>query len=145
MPSDFCLSQYQKAVLNELGIALFQLTEAHSPAVESELEASLQPSQPECENALEAKSVPDTVLCCFEAPESAPFWQDVLLALPDKLKPVHVLPSEVGQFKDYRAVWQLDDRFALNHDTLITPKLFGDCNAAQKRQLWQHLQNLLDV
>jgi DNA polymerase III psi subunit len=143
------LSSYQRAILYEMGISQWQLTEP--PAV-LQIEASVyQTEQPETSvptvSPPEVVSIPQRVLLLMSANEANDSMvKDILLSLSlDKHEQVLASPEQLKNYSDYQLAWCINQEHQQNgiqwrDNCLITSSLNSFNNSEYKKQLWLALQ-----
>jgi hypothetical protein len=160
------LSDYQRAVLTELGVMCWQSqqaatdlkvsgelaktmsshdehqgTESHKAAVQSKaLEKISQLKQKQ-----ESVSYTGQIICLFAVTEPLPnLVLDILTAMGLENMPKLQLTSEqVKQAKDYALCWSMgDEAFSLSANKLLTPPIHSLRDGKLKKQLWGLIQQM---
>jgi hypothetical protein len=155
------LSDYQRGVLNELGILCWKkqiisddgaLIDATVPLAQSSLvkpQADVTNKDVALNRLQQLKteqvsvSYTGKVLCSFtSSAELTGLMRDIIGALEFADKPVVSLTkAELAQAKDYAFIWQNGDELELSNKQLITPELSKLKDPLLKKQLWQLIQN----
>ena len=156
----YVLSDYQRAILNEMGISSWKLVgnEATQSKVEDVLlaVATVTSKITSKETAL-AKlkqlkaqtsstiDISDLVLVTFLHKDTElKIFSDVLLSIGLEAKQQKYIPTEqLGQYSDYALIWTQGEKVSLKNKQLITPALAQLQHCDSKKQLWQQLQNTL--
>lgn len=163
----FQLSNYQSAVLTEMGIIPWQsrTLKADSGAnscskTQSDTDSSKKLSNPiqslrdtvksdnhaavvEKDNHV-VVSLPEHIVIIFDDwNQSSRLAQDIISALALNDKPLHIVGASESkqQFSDYALIWQQGDRIALENNILTTPRLNLLQAPTKKRLLWQLLSD----
>ncbi|KXI27608.1 hypothetical protein AX660_18780 [Paraglaciecola hydrolytica] len=159
------LSDYQRAVLNELGISCWkkqgddnvavsttsekeakhQTSVLHTPRTEtSSKEAALSKLQ-QLKTQQSSVSYAGKVLCEFTpSVDYSRLVKDVMTALELSDCPLVALTqAELAQAKDYALVWQFGDTVGLESKQLTTPQLSQFNDPALKKQLWRLIHSQL--
>ena len=152
------LSDYQRGVLNELGISCWRLqgntaTEQQAfkpakPAVETAVSSQqnalnrLQQLKSSGQNVNYARHI----VCSFSpTTDEAELFKDILLALGLDAHPVASLTGEdIARLDDYVCRWDIADKAQVTSKGLLTPPLNTLKHPAAKKQLWLILQQLGD-
>ena len=157
--SHLLLSEYQRAILNEMGISSWQLadkeknqvktdnqipdTVATSSAVISKDDALAKLKQLKVQT--QTCEATDSVLLTF-SPNDCNFqiFTDVLIALGiDANRQKHISSDQLSHYSGYPLSWSQGKKVSLNHKQLITPVLTELHQPDTKKQLWQQLQSVL--
>lgn len=161
----FQLSNYQTAVLTELGIIPWQIRSSNS---ESDVNSASK-IQPDTNNSTKlnnpiqvlretvksdsptavadgnkdvVESLPEHIVIIFDDwNQSSQIAQDILSAMELDDKPFHIVESSEPkkQYADYALIWQQGDSIVLQNNVLTTPKLNLLEAPTTKRLLWQVL------
>jgi DNA polymerase III psi subunit len=145
------LSPYQSAILNELGIRQWQLTESTSVsfAVEpiSHTAPIEEPVTPVIAPIAELIAIPEQVLLLMSTSEAAdPLIKDVLLSLSlDQHKQLTAGREELKSYCDYPLAWLFSEDtqqhgMQWRDNCLTTPSLDSLRKSECKKQLWTILQ-----
>lgn len=157
--SHLVLSDYQRAILNEMGISSWQLVDEEQSGVKSESqihEAVVTPSEViSKEDALaklkqlkvqtQTTEATDSILVTFSPSDSkSPIFNDILVALglEDKQQR-HISSEQLFHYSGYPLSWTQGKKVSFNHKQLITPALVDLHQSDTKKQLWQQLQSAL--
>jgi DNA polymerase III psi subunit len=157
--SHLVLSDYQRAILNELGIFSWQLaTEEQTQAkVDNQAHEVVRTSSEVIskEDALaklkqlkvqtQTTEVTDSVLVTF-SPTDTKFliFTDVLIAIGLEAKPQkHISTDQLNHYSGYPLSWAQGQKVSMNRNQLITPALGELQHPDTKKQLWQQLQSAL--
>ena len=164
------LTDYQRAILTEVGVTYWQFRNPNKVMVEAERLADNQTAQlsihaPEDVSKAPVKSPQDALLALQQLKEDvltlestdkvllafAPqeikseLVSDVLMALGLEDKAYkNVSAEQLAQFKDYPLSWQQGDKLTLNDNQLCTGSLSELSRPAMKKQLWQLIQQRLN-
>lgn len=162
------LSDYQRAVLSELGIVAWQSQHAADPAgLVKQTSATLSNDNvklgtsdkiSEQSNALakltqlkqskQAVSYAGQIICSFELNEPLPsLARDILQALGVEKLPIQHLDNEqLRSAKDYALLWSVADyTVEFSENTLLTPPISNLLDAKLKKQLWSQIQLAANV
>jgi len=159
--SHLALSDYQRAILNEMGISLWQLAsedktqvkvDNHSPDVmisssevisKEDALAKLKQLKAQAQKS----EVTDSVLLTFIPRDTkVQIFIDVLIALDLETKPQkHILIEQLSHYSGYPLCWIQGEKVSFNHKQLITPALTDLEHSDVKKQLWQELQSASSV
>jgi DNA polymerase III psi subunit len=159
--SHLVLSEYQRAILNEMGICSWQLVTEQQTPVKDEIqtfETITTPSKvvtkvdalaklKQLKTQSQKNEVPDTVLISSPQSDSKlQIFTDVLMALElDDKQQKHISTDQLDHYSDYALSWRLGDKISFEQDKqLITPALAELYHADSKKQLWQQLQKALE-
>ena len=152
------LSDYQQAVLQQLGIVCWRPQQDHdiSAAAQERKPLSSAAGQPVDKKVSQQQSLDKLqqlkqqtlqsyqgkVLCGFTPEQlSQGLLKDVMLYLNLTDCPlVYLAEDKLSQAKDYALLWRFTDDFAFDQHTLCTPPLSQWNSAAGKKRLWQLLQ-----
>jgi DNA polymerase III psi subunit len=155
--SPLLLSDYQRAILNEMGISSWKLkgeeqTQAKVETQPTETVATSSNVIPK-EDALarlkqlkvepQKSEVTNSILVTF-SPNDIKFqiFTDVLIALDlDAKQQKHISTNQLSHYSGYPLSWTQGEKVSLNHKQLITPALAELHHADTKKQLWQQLQS----
>jgi DNA polymerase III psi subunit len=159
--SHLVLSDYQRAVLNEMGIASWQLATAATTQVKvvnQPLEIVSIPSGVISKTDALAKlkqlklqtqkfESTDSVLMTFSASDiQFQIFTDILIALGLETKPQkHISTEQLSHFSGYPLSWTQGEKVSMNSKQLITPALAELHHPETKKQLWQQLQSALPL
>ncbi|WP_340680416.1 DNA polymerase III subunit psi [Paraglaciecola sp.] len=155
------LSDYQRAVLNELGIlcwkkqanaseseqyeavAKHHTSALHKPLPETASKESALNKLQQLKSPQPSVSYAGKVLCTFTpSAEFSALMQDVMFALELSDYPlISLTKTELAQAKDYVLVWQCGDEVEISASQLTTPELNHLNNPSFKKSLWQLIQN----
>ena len=152
------MSDYQRGILNELGISCWRLQS--SSATEHQATKQAKPtvetavsSQQNALNRLQQlKSsglnvdYAQHIVCSFSpTTDEAALFKDILLTLGLDGHPVASLTREdITRLDDYVCRWDIADKAQVASKRLVTPPLINLKHAAIKKQLWSILQQLGD-
>ena len=169
--SSIQLTDYQRAILTEVGVTFWQSRDPNKTADEATLAAVNKAQQqhnqsPELVSTNSAKSPKDALLALQQLKEdvlTVESTDKVLLALsPQEIKSnividvlmamelenkafKNVLIEELAQFKDYPLSWQQGDKLTLQDNQLCTGGLSELNRPVIKKQLWQLIQQRLNA
>ena len=149
------LSDYQRGILNELGISCWRLQASGAPEqnTEANLKPAVDPTKTSQENALnrlqqlKSKSVNGAyaqhIVCSFSpASDELEILKDILFTLGIDSHPLVTLDhQEIAQLDDYVCRWDIADKVQLSNKCLLTPALTALQDPARKKQLWAVLQS----
>lgn len=155
------LSDYQRGVLNELGILCWKKQTIADDAALIDVTAPLAQSssvKPQVDivnkdvalNRLQQLKTAQTyvsytgkILCSFTpSAELTDLMQDIMHSLELADYPVvNLTKAELAQAKDYAFIWQNGDEIELSNKILISPELSKLKAPLLKKQLWQLIQN----
>jgi DNA polymerase III psi subunit len=159
--SHLVLSDYQRAILNEMGISSWQLANAQQTPekVENQIHGSVAPSSKVTskviskEDALaklkqlkvqtQTSVTTDSVLVAL-SPSDVNFeiFTDVLIALGLETKQQKYISSDqLSHFSGFPLSWTQGEKVSLNHKQLITPSLVDLHYPDIKKLLWQQIHN----
>jgi len=157
--SHIVLSDYQRAILNEMGISSWHLaSEEHNHAKvdivknhtgEASSEVVLKVDALEKLKQLKVQTqtneITDSVLVsCSQSDSNLQIFSDVLTALGLETKQIkHVSIDQLSQYSDYPLSWVIGDKVSLMNKQLITPTLVELNYSDTKKQLWLQLQRAL--
>ncbi|PKH00743.1 DNA polymerase III subunit psi [Paraglaciecola sp. MB-3u-78] len=159
--SHLALSDYQYAILNEMGISSWQLTS------EQQTQVKVDNQSPEVvtkssdvtskEDALaklnqlkiqtQTSEATESVLLTFTLSDTKfQMFTDVLIALDLDAKPQkHISTEQLSHYSGYPLSWTQGEKVSFNHKQLITPALTELHHSDTKKQLWQELQSALSL
>lgn len=154
------LSDYQHAILNEMGISIWKLVNKESIQAKVEnpiLEVVTVTSEVTSkENALanlkqlktqttQTTEITDSVIVTFlQNDTKLQIFTDVLLSLGLEAKQQKYIPVEqLSQYSGYSLSWTQGEKVSLKNKQLTTPTLAQLQHSDSKKQLWQQLQNAL--
>lgn len=165
--SNVHLSDYQRAVLNEMGVSCWQKIDQQKISPESVVGISPQPKVEEqtlkvasqktsSENALarlaalkkpiaEVKTAQKIDSVLFALTNEHPlFLKDVLLAIGlEKIEQISISAEQIPDYSDYPLAWKQADEISVNEKILSTPTLSALQTPSNKKQLWKALQSLI--
>jgi DNA polymerase III psi subunit len=153
--SYFVLSNYQRAMLNEMGISSWQVVNEQQPPSKIEnkthrdtASSSKMTSKVDALDKLkqlkaqtQTTVVTDSVLVAL-SPSNANFqvFTDVLIALGLETKQQkYISTDQLNQFSKYPLVWIEGETINFNHKQLTTPALSELLYPDTKKLLWQQL------
>ena len=155
--SHLVLSDYQRAILNEMGISSWQLVDEEQSGVKSESqihEAVVTPSEViSKEDALaklkqlkvqtQTSVTTDSVLVTLSSSDiNFEIFTDVLIALGLETKQQkHISTDQLSHFSGFPLSWTQGEKVSLNHKQLITPSLVDLHYPDIKKLLWQQIHN----
>ncbi|WP_339726126.1 DNA polymerase III subunit psi [uncultured Paraglaciecola sp.] len=155
--SHLVLSDYQRAVLNEMGIVSWQLVnqKQNQPKVENQTSDPVVTSSDVVSrvDALEKlkqlkvqtqkNETTDAVLVtCSQSDAQLQIFTDVLIALGLEAKELkYVSTEQLSHYSDYPLSWVIGDNLGFQNKQLITPPLSELYQSATKKQLWLQLQS----
>jgi DNA polymerase III psi subunit len=155
------LSDYQRAILNEMGISLWQLVGEAQNQIKTDAQTSkvvtyssdVIPKEDALAKLKQLKAqaqkseVTDSVLLTFIPRDTkVQIFIDVLIALDLETKPQkHILIEQLSHYSGYPLCWIQGEKVSFNHKQLITPALTDLEHSDVKKQLWQELQSASSV
>tara|TARA_R110002096_G_scaffold224516_1_gene413840 strand:+ start:400 stop:900 length:501 start_codon:yes stop_codon:yes gene_type:complete len=159
--SHLVLSDYQRAILNEMGISSWQLVGEEQSQVKVENQSHKMVAIPSKvkskEQALarlkqlkvqtQTSEVTDSVLVTFSKSDTnLQMFTDVLIALGlENKQQKHISTNELNHYSSYPLYWTQGEKINLKHQQLITPALSELHHSDTKKQLWQQLQSALPL
>jgi DNA polymerase III psi subunit len=159
--SHLVLSDYQRAILNELGIFSWQLaTEKQTRAkVDNQAHEVVRTSSEVIskEDALDklkqlkvqtqTSEVTDSVLVTFSSSDTKfSIFTDVLIAIGLEAKPQkHISTGQLSHYSGYPLSWVQGQKVSMSRNQLMTPALAELQHPDIKKQLWQQLQSALPL
>lgn len=159
--SDLVLSDYQRAILNEMGISSWQLSdkqETQEKNVNQTLEALATSSEVSSKEDALAKlkqlkvltktsEATDSVLVTLlKSDTRCQFFTDVLIALDLDAKPQkYISTDQLSHYSGYPLSWTQGKKVSLSNKQLTTPALDELHHSDIKKQLWQQLQSALSL
>lgn len=159
--SHLVLSDYQRAILNEMGISSWQLA--------SEVATQVKVVNQPLENVTTSSDVisktdalaklkqlklqtqkiesTDSILMTFSKSDiQFQIFTDILIALGLEAKPQkHISTEQLNHYSDYPLSWTQGEKVSMNSKQLITPALAELHHPETKKQLWQQLQSALSL
>ena len=159
--SHLALSDYRRAILNEMGISSWRLASAEQTQVKVDNQppdvATTSSDVISKEDALaklkqlkvqtQTSEATDSVLITF-SPRDTKFqmFTDVLIALDLEAKPQkHISTDQLSHYSGYPLGWTQGEKVSFHHKHLITPALIELDHSDTKKQLWQQLQSALSL
>jgi DNA polymerase III psi subunit len=157
--SHLLLSDYQRAILCEMGISSWQLVDDEKTQIKDEnLTDEVVTTLSEITSKEDAltklkqlkthtiKST-DSVLVTFSQNDSKlQIFSDVLISLGlEAHQPKYISIDQLAHYSDYPLSWTQGEKVSLNNKQLITPTLVELQHSDTKKQLWQQLQNALPI
>lgn len=158
--SHLALSEYQRAILNEMGITSWKLTDTNldqiqddnqktdliesSPEVGSRTDALVKLKQLKAQTQKsQSKESTDCVLVtCSQSATKHQIFADVLLALGLETKEIkYVATEQLSDFSDFPLSWNLAEKVSFENNQLITPTLTELSDPSIKKRLWMQIQN----
>ena len=159
--SRLVLSDYQRAILNEMGISSWQLaSEQQTPEkVENQIHGSVAPLSKVTskviskEDALaklkqlkvqtQTSVTTDSVLVTLSSSDiNFEIFTDVLIALGLETKQQkHISTDQLSHFSGFPLSWTQGEKVSLNHKQLITPSIVDLHYPDIKKLLWQQIHN----
>jgi DNA polymerase III psi subunit len=159
--SPLVLSEYQRAILNEMGISSWQLADAESTQskVENQPFETIAASSEviSTQDALaklkqlkaqtQTSEITDSVLVTFLSNDTKlQIFTDVLIALGlEANQQKHISIDQLEHYSGYPLSWTQGEKVSLNHKQLITPALDKLQHFETKKLLWQQLQRALSL
>ncbi|MFT5923245.1 MAG: DNA polymerase III psi subunit [Paraglaciecola sp.] len=159
--SNLVLSDYQRAILNEMGIALWQLASEDATQVKfvnqplenvsissdviSKTDALAKLKQLKLQTQKFEST--DSILMTFSTSDTQlQMFTDILIALGLEAKSQkHISTEQLNHYSGYPLSWTLGEKVSMNSKQLITPAL-GELNHPEiKKQLWQQLKCALSL
>lgn len=159
--SHLLLSDYQRAILNEMGISSWQLADQDKTKnqVENQTrEVAAVPSEViSKEDALaklkqlkvktQTTELTHFVLVTFSLKDTqCQIFTDILMALGLEAKQQkHISTEQLDHYSGYPLSWTQGEKVSFKRNQLITPA-FGELHHSEiKKQLWQQLQSVLPL
>jgi DNA polymerase III psi subunit len=161
------LTDYQRAILTEVGVTYWQFRDPNKVMVEADNQTAIQPShgseliskapvkspqdallalQQLKEDVLTVESTDKVLLALSHQEIKSELVSDVLTALGLEDKACKSVPADqLAQFKDYPLSWQQGDNLTLNDNQLCTGSLSELNRPEMKKQLWQLIQQRLNA
>ncbi|WP_299072543.1 DNA polymerase III subunit psi [uncultured Paraglaciecola sp.] len=159
--SQFVISDYQQAILHEMGISSWQLVNEQQSAVNTEGLSPKHDGKPSetssTEDALaklkqlkvktQKSESTNSLLVTFSPEDSKePMFSDVLIALGlDTKQLIYISNEQISQYSDYPLCWSQGENIRFHQSNLTTPPLTALHNSDSKKQLWQQLQTALPL
>jgi DNA polymerase III psi subunit len=159
--SPLILSEYQRAILNEMGISSWQLadTESTEVKVENQLLKTVAASSDVLskQDALakleqlkvqtQKSEITDSVLVTLLSNDTKlQIFTDILIALGlDANQQKHISIDQLEHYSGYPLSWKQGEKISLTHKQLITPALVELQHFETKKQLWQQLQSAISL
>ena len=159
--SHLVLSDYQRAILNEMGIASWQLASEEATQVKvvnqplenvttssdviSKTDALAKLKQLKLQTQKIEST--DSILVTFSAIDTQlQIFTDILMALSLEAKPQkHISTEQLNHYSGYPLSWTQGEKVSMNSKQLITPALVELHHPETKKQLWQQLQSALSL
>lgn len=146
MPNSYIksLSEYQIAVLREMGISVWQYLE--NPAMTLESQSEVQPVASGCD--IESISDPlaisgKALLLMSTDALTQGSCQDIMHCLQIELdKVIWAKPNELSKFTEYRIAIVFGDSLSFEDRVLVLPPIEQLESASIKRELWQLIQKI---
>jgi DNA polymerase III psi subunit len=154
--SYLALSDYQHAILNEMGISSWQLASEEKTQVKVDnqppdvVTSSFEVTSKEDALAklkqlkvqTQTSEAIDAVLVTFPpSVTNLQMFTDVLIALDLEAKPQKYISTEqLSHYKAYPLSWTQGEKVSFNHKKLVTPALIDLLHCDTKKQLWLELQ-----
>ena len=157
--SYLALSDYQYAILNEMGISSWQLASEEKTQVKADNQppdvmtsSSVVISKDDALAKLKqlkaqtrTSEAIDAVLVTFPPSETKfQVFTDVLIALDLEAKPQkHISNEQLSHYSAYPLSWAQGEKVSFKQKKLITPALIDLQHGDTKKQLWLELQGAL--
>tara|TARA_R110002167_G_scaffold38504_3_gene120012 strand:- start:1189 stop:1689 length:501 start_codon:yes stop_codon:yes gene_type:complete len=159
--SHLVLSDYQRAILNEMGVSSWLLANEQQAQVEVEKQplkaiAALSKVKSK-EDALaklqqlkvqtQTSEATESVLVTFSKSDTKlPMFTDVLIALGlDAKQQKHISIDDLSHYSSYPLCWSQGEKVNLSDKQLITPTLSALNDPDTKKQLWRQLLGALSL
>jgi len=159
--SHLVLTDYQRAILNEMGVSSWQLASeeqtqakvdnktieavATSSEVVSKVDALAKLKQLKVQT--QTNEMTDAVLVTFSQSDAKfQIFSDVLIALgleADQHK--HISTDQLNHYSGFPLSWTLGEKVSLHDKQLITPAISELHRSDTKKQLWLQLQSALSL
>jgi DNA polymerase III psi subunit len=155
------LSDYQRAILDEMGISSWRMTDQDQTQVKIEnptfkpVVASTNVKSKEGALAklkqlkaqTQTRETTDSVLVTFPQSDSKlQIFADILMALGlDAKQKKYVSTEQLDHYLNYPLSWSYGEKISFGDKLLITPALSELHHTAAKKQLWQQLQSILSI
>jgi DNA polymerase III psi subunit len=161
MTSHLVLSDYQRAILNEMGISSWQLASEEATQVKvvnqplenvntssdviSKTDALAKLKQLKLQTQRFEST--DSILMTFSASDiQFQIFTDILIALGLEAKSQkHISAEQLNHYSGYPLSWTQGEKVSMNSKQLITPALVELHHPETKKQLWQQLQGALSL
>jgi DNA polymerase III psi subunit len=159
--SNLVLSDYQRAILNEMGIASWQLVSEEATQVKfvnqplenvtissdviSKTDALAKLKQ--LKQQTQKLESTDSILMTFSTGDTQlQIFTDILIALGLEAKlQKHISIEQLNHYSGYPLSWTQGEKVSMNSKQLITPALAELHHPETKKQLWQQLQSALPL
>lgn len=158
--SHLVLSEYQRAILNEMGITSWKLADTNldhsqddnqkNDVIESTTEVvsrsdalvKLKQLKAQTQKNQSTESTDCVLVTCSKSDTKRQIFADVLLALGLESKEIKYIATEqLSDFSDYPLSWNLAEKVSFENNQLITPTLTELCDSSTKKRLWMQIQN----
>jgi DNA polymerase III psi subunit len=159
--SHLALSDYQRAILNEMGISswLVSSEEQNQAKTDNQINDTVDSSSeivPKVDALAKLKQlkvqtqtnkITDSVLVtCSQSDTRLNVFTDVLIALGLESKELKLVSiDQLSHYVDYPLSWTQGDEVSFQNKQLITPALVELTHSDTKKQLWQQLQSALSL
>jgi len=156
--SHLVLSDYQRAILNEMGISSWQFADEQHPQVKVENQPSKEVATPSKvrskEDALaklkqlkvqtQTSEATESVLTTFSKNDTElQLFTDVLIAFGLDAKQLkHISTDELNHYSSYPLYWTQGEKINFSHKQFVTPAITELHHSDIKKQLWQQLRAL---
>jgi DNA polymerase III psi subunit len=150
------LSDYQRAILTEMGISSWQTQNEPNQATMPSLKTSDRPNGDaksiskeksldrlnQLKTQPKPKEVTSAVLLAFlQSDINHPIVADILVALElDEKQKIHITDEQLDVYAGYPLCWVQSKNISLNGNQLTTPNVGELTTAQNKKTLWQHIQ-----
>ena len=155
------LSDYQRAILNEMGVSSWQLANVEQTQAKAEkqlVEAVAAPSEvvskvdalaklKQLKVQTQKNETTDALLVTFSKGDTKlQIFSDVLIALGLEAKQQkHISEDQLNHYSGYPLSWTLGEKVSLHDKQLITPALAELHHPDAKKQLWLQLQSAISL
>lgn len=159
--SHLVLSDYQRAILNEMGISSWQLAneERNQSQVDNQADNTVVAATevvPKVDALAKLKQLKvqtqtkettgSILVTCSQSDTKLQIFTDVLTALGLEAKQLkHVSIDQLNHYSGYPLSWALGDKVSMQNKQLVTPTLAALHHSDTKKQLWRQLQSALSL
>ncbi|MEP1447740.1 MAG: DNA polymerase III subunit psi [Paraglaciecola sp.] len=158
--SHLVLSEYQRAILNEMGIMSWKFANTSpdqaqhanqkndviesSSGVTSRTDALVKLKQLKAQTQKnQSKESTDCILvACSKSDTKRQIFADVLLALGlETVEIKYVAAEQISDFSDYPLSWNVAEKVSFENNQLTTPTFKELNESSTKKRLWMQIQN----
>ena len=151
------LSEYQQAILTEMGISAWELLSPESSTTSNNntKQVAQTSDTPSSEDALaklqqlreQTQPLQSTTSVLVTLPKEdteQSIFNDLLIALDVEFEQVKLISTEqLSHYTDFPLSWVLGEKTSLDNNKLVTPALTELHQSVVKKQLWQQLQTFV--